>query len=268
MTKRQIAVSHLRSGRPLHVIAQEMSVSFQTIVRYMKLQVAEGAVTVSEVFFGIDPGRRQTLKELLKSAGEIPEKSYYRAALENGISWDEANLYWTMSYSTANRGDMYERIADLEVGLHQHIKDVLVRQFGASELEWWRKGVPLAVRRACVQAREEDAEPTDNSFAYTTFIHLSEIIERNWKIFSENLPKSYTADKQGLLSDLKKLNSIRNAVMHPVKGKSWGQDDFVFVGGLLSELNRYVKKSRDSTAVIHRTVVFGDHRLKRVTAAK
>jgi len=244
----------------LHLIAQEMDVSFQTIVRYMKLQVAEGGVTASEVFFGIDPERRNQLHKLLEGSDGKASKSYYRDAAAQGISWDEANLYWAMAFSTANRGDMYERVADLEVGLHQHIKDVLIKEFGDAELAWWRNGVPLAVRKACVQTREEDAEPVDSPFAYTTFIHLSEVIEKNWKLFSVNLPRTFVANRQELLADLKKLNSIRNAVMHPVKGKSWDPDAFAFVGKLLSELSLYLKKSGKTSAPIHRTVVFGTHR--------
>lgn len=237
-----------------------MAVSFQTIVRYMKLQVAEGGVTASEVFFGIDPTRRELLQKLLENSDGKASKSYYRDAAAQGISWDEANLYWAMSFSTANRGDMYERISDLEVGLHQHIRDVLIKEFGDIESAWWRNGVPLAVRKACVQAREEDAEPVNSPFAYTTFIHLSEVIDKNWKLFSANLPKSFVANKQEFLAELKKLNSIRNAVMHPVKGKSWDQDDFAFVGKLLSELSLYAHKMGKASSLIHRTVVFGAHR--------
>ncbi len=199
MTKRKIAVSHLRTGMPLHLIATEMNVSFQTIVRYMKLQVAEGGVTASEVFFGIDAAHRSLLQKLLENSNGKPNKSYYGKAAEQGISWDEANLYWSMAFSTANRGDMYERVADLEVGLHQHIKDVLTKEYGEIKSAWWRNGVPLAVRKACVQAREEDAEPVESPFAYTTFIHLSEIIEKNWKLFSVNLPKSFVTHKQDSL---------------------------------------------------------------------
>lgn len=248
---------HLRAGKALHEIASEMNVSFQTIVRYMKLQVAEGGVTASEVFFGIEQGRRDFLKNALEKSNGHPDKNYYRLASSRDIAWDEANLFWSLSSSTANRGDMYERVADLEVGLHQHIKEVLSREYGEQESDWWRAGVPLSVRKACVQAREEDTEPVESAFAYTTFIHLSEIIDKNWKLFSENLPKSFISHKQTFLSNLKKLNSIRNAVMHPVKGKSWDEDDFVFVGTLLSELAAHVHPKSQKSPLIRRTVPFG-----------
>lgn len=257
MTKRAIAVKHLRAGMALHEIAFKMNVSFQTIVRYMKLQVAEGGVTASEVFFGMEQGRRAFLKDLLERSEGKASKSYYKLAAERDISWDEANLYWSLSSSTANRGDMYERVADLEVWLHQHIKAVLSNEYGELESDWWRSGVPLAVRKACVQAREEDDEPVESPFAYTTFIHLSEIIDKNWKLFSANLPKSFVSQKQTFLSSLKKLNSIRNAVMHPVKGKAWDEHDFAFVGTLLSELRTFLQATDKHTAHIHRTVPFG-----------
>jgi hypothetical protein len=257
MTKRAIAVKHLRAGMPLHEVASEMNVSFQTIVRYMKLQVAEGGVAATEVFFGIGKERRGLLKDLLSRSAGKADKSYYKLAAEHAVSWDEANLYWSLLSSTANRGDMYERVADLEVWLHQHIKFVLSREYGDSESDWWRGGVPLAVRKACVQAREEDEEPVESPFAYTTFIHLSEIIDKNWKVFSGNLPKSFVAQKQTFLSNLKKLNSIRNAVMHPVKGKTWNEDDFSFVGTLLSELGTFLQATGKQSTHIHRTVSFG-----------
>ena len=257
MTKRSIAVKHLRTGKPLHVIATEMDVSFQTIVRYMKLQVAEGGVTASEVFFGIDPARRAILEKLLLHSKGKADKDFYKKADDQSISWDEANLYWSLAFSTANRGDMYERVADLEVSLHQHIRRVLAAQYGETETDWWRSGVPLPVRKACVQAREEDPEPVESPFAYTTFIHLSEIIEKNWKLFSVDLPKSFVLHKQDFLSDLKRLNSIRNAVMHPVKGKSWDETDFSFVGRLLSELRTQRGEVVKSQGLLHRTVVFG-----------
>lgn len=257
MTKRRVAVKHLRTGKPLHVIATEMNVSFQTIVRYMKLQVAEGGVTASEVFFGIDPARREVLERLLLSSKGKPDKAFYKEAEVQNISWDEANLYWALAFSTANRGDMYERVADLEVSLHQHIRRVLANEYGETEADWWRSGVPLSVRKACVQAREEDPDPVESPFAYTTFIHLSEIIEKNWKLFSANLPKSFVSHKPDLLSDLKRLNSIRNAVMHPVKGKSWDEADFSFVGRLLSELHSHSGDVAQPQGLLHRTVPFG-----------
>jgi len=117
------------------------------------------------------------------------------------------------------RGDIYVLISDIEIGLHVFIKDDLVRRFGKGELEWWRHGVPERVRKDCVSVREDDSDPTE-PYRYTSFIHLSEIIgsKANWASFQETF-KHFRKDK--LFQDLRDLNTLRNAVMHPVKQKPW-----------------------------------------------
>jgi hypothetical protein len=87
----------------------------------------------------------------------------------------------------------------------------------------------VEIRKVCVQAREEDPEPVDEDFAYTTLIHLAKIIDQHWMLFSARLPSEFARDKKRLAREFARLNSIRNAVMHPVKGKRWGHEDFVFV---------------------------------------
>lgn len=59
VAKRNEATKRLREGLSLDQIARDMGVSFQAMSRYMKLQVAEGALKVSDVFFGIAVARRE-----------------------------------------------------------------------------------------------------------------------------------------------------------------------------------------------------------------
>src|SRR5688572_11900251 len=128
MAKRNVATKLLRQGLTLDRIAEQMGVSFQTMTRYMKLQVAEGDLKVSDVFFGLAPDRRYVLENLLSANGDPaqpPSKAYYSAAAERGVSWDEANLYWSLRDSRLSRGDMYEHLADLEVELHAFIRRTL-----------------------------------------------------------------------------------------------------------------------------------------------
>ena len=112
MAKRNEAVALLRSGRYLEEIASDMAVSFQTVVRYMKLQVAEGALKISDVYFGLRPSRRDALERCSRQQEELTQSRYYRAAESHGFSWDEANLYWSLRENRISRGDMYEHIAD------------------------------------------------------------------------------------------------------------------------------------------------------------
>lgn len=256
MAKRNEAVALLRGGRYLEEIASDMAISFQTVVRYMKLQVAEGALKISDVYFSLRPSRRDALERLLSATGGADSKQYYRAAESHGFSWDEANLYWSLRENRISRGDMYEHIADLEVELHRFVRQVLEHEFGSTSDDWWRRGVPLSVRKSCVQAREEDAEPLADLFAYTTFINLAEILEKNWALFCGRVPPAWSKDRKNLLADLKRLNTIRNAVMHPVKDRRWDEGDFTFVKNVLGQAATLTGHSPGGTKALRQSVRF------------
>ena len=258
MAKRNEATRLLKTGMYLDEIATTLGVSFQTIDRYLKHQVAEGALKVSDVFFGIRPDHRALLEQILLQTGDVQHasKKYYVCAREHGMSWDEANLYWSLRDARIPRGDMYEHIADLEETLHALIRKTLEDEFGATESSWWRKGVPLAVRKYCVQAREDDPDPVSEAFAYTTFINLSDILDKNWSLFSKVLPKTWSENRKQLMSDLLRLNHIRNAVMHPVKKKRWTEDDFALVNKRLNQLMTVVSQPQVSDRSLKQSVRF------------
>jgi hypothetical protein len=165
-------------------------------------------------------------------------------------------LYWSLRENRISRGDMYEHIADLEVDLHRFVRQVLERDFGSNSDDWWRRGVPLSVRKSCVQAREEDAEPLADPFAYTTFINLAEILEKNWALFSGRIPPAWSKDRKKLLADLKRLNTIRNAVMHPVKDRRWDEGDFTFVKSILGQVSALTGHSPGGTKALRQSVRF------------
>ena len=98
-------------------------------------------------------------------------------------------------------------------------------EFGPDENRWWKLGVPVSVRKVCVQAREEDPEPVPDPYCYTNFIHLSDIIDSNWRSFETIFLNNTIRDKRSLLQMLRELNHLRNAVMHPVKRKRWRSSD-------------------------------------------
>jgi len=85
--------------------------------------------------------------------------------------------------------------------------------------------VPTEIRTYCQEMRETDKEPAVEPFCYTTFVHLSKMLHKQWGLFSEVLPAVIRKDKKKLVDDLDKLNIIRNYVMHPVKGVPITEDD-------------------------------------------
>jgi hypothetical protein len=122
---------------------------------------------------------------------------------------------------------MYEMVRDIELALHDRIRDAFVAAFG--EEHWWRKGVPATVRAECAALYEHDPDPAPDAFAYTTLIHLREILEKRWDILAAALPKPMQSDRKKLMSDLVTLNRIRNAVMHPVRRAAFTDREFLFV---------------------------------------
>jgi len=113
--------------------------------------------------------------------------------------------------------------------LHDKIREVLREKFGDKESGWWRQGVPEAIRVDCVKAREQgQGEDNAEPYEFTTFIHLSEIIDKHWSLFMSRLPNDVISDKKRFLAELKTLNSIRNRVMHPTRLHKISDEDFEF----------------------------------------
>ena len=127
--------------------------------------------------------------------------------------------------------DLYEIISQIETTLHNRIRQCLEEAFRKREGDWWNKGVPLAVRKSCATRREEDENPSDDLYSYTTLIDLKAIIEAkgNGSVFSERLPAGARKDQQ-LPSKLFRLNVIRNRVMHSVRAdEPLGEAEYRFV---------------------------------------
>jgi hypothetical protein len=137
---------------------------------------------------------------------------------------EDALLYFALR--EAPRADLYESLCRLEAFMHTYIGTELKRAHGS---DWWRKGIPEGVRKDCVFAREGDPEPQADPYCYTTFIHLRDIFDKQWGIFCQLLPKSLAGDKSKFLSELVRLNTVRNRVMHPVRGYRPTKRDIDFV---------------------------------------
>ncbi len=105
----------------------------------------------------------------------------------------------------------------MEKLLHEQIRLTLITKFGAAESQWWRQDMPKSVRVSCVTAREEDLEGDSEPYGYTTLIDLGAVLDKQGQLFSARLPKDVSKDKAQFLRDLRRLNYIRNNVMHPTR---------------------------------------------------
>ena len=229
MPIRHDATALLLSGLTLDEISRRLKRPISTVIQDLRIQVGEGDLKLSEIFFAIPADKRAALESLIEQNGTSSPAALQQQAAAQGFEWHELDLYCRLRNPGIFRGDLYEYLADTEVALHRMVRETLVEEFGSAEGQWWRQGVPTEIRKACAQAREDDPDPVDDVFAYTTLIHLAKIIDQHWMIFTARLPPHLARDKKKLSHEFTRLNFLRNAVMHPVKGRNWGREEFAFV---------------------------------------
>jgi predicted transcriptional regulator len=241
MSRKDEAAKLLIAGNSPRQIASLMRITIPSVEQYLYTKVGEGAIRRSDILFSIDEGIRNAVENIILKTGKKDCYSVFRAAKRQGHSLDykELEIYLKLRDARISLGDMYEFIYQIETALHELIKRTLVEKYGGGENGWWRKGISLEIRKDCTRLREEETEPAAEPFCYTTFIHLKKIVDDQWTVFSRVLPQAVVKDKKKFLSNLNKLNSIRNYVMHPVKGMPITDDDFAFV----REFHRSIKEN-------------------------
>jgi predicted transcriptional regulator len=245
MARKHEAVNWLKQGLSPSEIAKEMGVTVSTIMGYLYNQVGEGAIRRSDILFTIDPNIRGLIESIIGKIESTYWYSIYKEAKEMGWKLDIQNLkiYLELRDARVALGDMYEYISDIEIGLHNLIKDILISEY--SSKNWWRKGIPKDIRAKCAALREEDPEPASDAYAYTDFINLSKILQKQWNVFREFLPKNLSSNRRKFLSRLEKLNHIRNCVMHPVKNIEITDQDFFFVREFLTDFKLWQKMNNE-----------------------
>ncbi len=124
----------------------------------------------------------------------------------------------------------YERISTIEIRLHKFIENVVKKEFGESEDDWWVKGVPLSIRKKCADRREEDIQ-RQALYAYTDLIDLQSILNNNWRLFELSFQRisKQCKSKNVFLSSLGKLNEIRKIIMHPVRKQGELSEEIQFL---------------------------------------
>jgi len=213
-------------------IAQRLGVTDNTLVQYIYRAVGEGSIRQCDVLFALDKKMRQHVELLLQANPTLePKVLQHRLApvLEAGCNLAEIELYMTYRKQQVYIGALYEFLVSIERVLHARIKEVLVKEFGEGDFKWWRQGVPEAVRIACSERWERDSNPAEHPYFYTYLIDLAQIIEKKWGLFLSALPKDLVASKPVLMQQLRRLNDIRNRIMHPVRSAPPTEEEFEFV---------------------------------------
>jgi hypothetical protein len=223
------AVQLLRQGKSPSQIAREMNVPLGNVMNYLYRLIGEGGLRRSDILFTLDRRARQEIEKIIQEHDTVQPGKIRRYLSNAGINVnaDDLRIYLKLRDARVDLGDTYELIRDLELSLHKFIREALEREYGPDN--WWREGVPLGVREDCAVINERDAEPAQDLFCYTTVMHLFIVLDKKWTSLSTFLPSKLQGNKQDFLMRLKRLNSIRNKVMHPVKGYVITEEDFDFL---------------------------------------
>jgi hypothetical protein len=227
MSRVREAAVLLQDGQAVDDIPELMGISFASVKQYLLRAVNEGLIRRSDIAFSVK--HREVIEQAISEVGADNWFPIYRWAGHTGceLNTDVLKWYLQLRASRVSLGDMYEHISDIEITLHQAIKALLIQSHGTEA--WWRDGVPMQIRVDCAARLERDSEPASEPYAYTDFIHLQEIIDRQWSLFSRHLPPALVADKRQFLASLRVLNRIRSGVMHPIKRIPLTEYDFAFV---------------------------------------
>ena len=226
MARKHEASRLLKQGNDPFKIARKMGISSASVMQYLFVQILEGEIKKSDIFFSISKSDRTKFDN---NYNNNPEKFKWKIKYVKDNPLKCQNNFDIFLLFRFTLGDMYELIADIEIFLHGAFKKILINEFGPGEKGWWRKGIPAKIRSSCAMIYEEDEEPAIEPFCYSNFIHLKKILNENWGIFSKVLPKEVIKNKKGFLGKFVRLNKIRNIVMHPIKGLPLTEDDFEFV---------------------------------------
>lgn len=228
MGVRDETLKMFRDGLSPKEITRRRGVSIKTTLGYLDEIIGRGAVRRSDIFFSIPNNIRNAIVEVV-DAEQLPIPKYLKQVLKDkGIDADEEDIEVVIRYGDARHalGDMYEDIRSVELCLHKLIRSALEVEYG---IFWWRKGVPLPIRKDCHSRREEDEELITEPYSYTELLDLWQIMDKQWSVLKRFLPAKLTADKQALRNKMIRLNTIRRNVMHPVRGAVPSEDDFVFI---------------------------------------
>lgn len=250
MSRSQDAVQLLNEGLPPSEIAARLNTGGADVMRHLCLKIGEGDLRRSDIVFSIDGQLRHTIEEIITAKNATSMRVVARELERRGIRANRLDVRVYLKYRRARvvLGDLYELVRNIEVRLHRFIREAFIEEYG--EENWWRGGVPDRIRADCAATRERDPEPAKDAYGYTTLLNLREILDKQWGVLSMHLPKNLQADKKAFLDQLKRLNGIRNAVMHPVRNDNFSDDDFEFVRSLEKQIGplRVQKRSEQPSA--------------------
>jgi hypothetical protein len=198
-------------------IQARLGVTQISVNGYLDRAVGESLIRHSDILLNIiDSFRRSRLDPMDPRPDEIP------ARLRSDIGallalLSDIEYYRERDGASQLRTDLYSILSAFEASLHPIVFRALAAHFRVSPEAWWEQGVPARVRKTCEHLRDLDKDPQAHPFVYSSFAHLAQIIDAQWDVFKEYLPRKCASRRGHITTGFDRLRLLRNRLAHPTR---------------------------------------------------
>lgn len=204
-----------QSYSPLH-IADKLGVNHSTVVDYLYRAIGHNLITMSDIVFTWPEPSRIIIENIINRLNTDYWYSIYNDVDFQKTFFDRNNLQFYLELRKFYVGDLYFMISNLEIYLHNFVKDELSRHYNQYENEWWEKGVSGDLKNKCELKKSKNSPNSLHSYHFLNFMQLSDVIVNNWSLFRKIFTNDLIKYSENFRKYLFEVNKIRNKVMHPL----------------------------------------------------
>lgn len=233
----------LRAGLTPVGIASRLGLDLKVVLESLDQGIGAGYVKRSDIYRSIPQSTRIAVDEALIVSGSCLRSTWDRWAEVDPVlavdpSLEPGEVQVCLRYGPVETlvGDLFQDLRQVELDMDALIRSVLVREFGDGEAGWWRQGVPVAVRSACVLRREDYMAALLEPWRFMDLMNYWEILNARWPVFSPLFTAPATPSKPDLKRDFLALNDLRNRIMHPVRSMPPTEPDFDLVAAFTRQV--------------------------------
>ena len=156
----------IKKGHNPAEISQMRGVSEDITFRTLTELVGTGRLRRSDIYYSVPTEMRHIIEETVQKFSDRDFRHIFRYLRRKKINVKEIEVKIVMTYKNARiaLGDIYQDIYSIEVGLHNFVRAVLEKKYGAKEEGWWREGIPSDIRKDCLIRREDDEKPLKDAW--------------------------------------------------------------------------------------------------------
>ena len=213
------------------------------VVRGYDNLISNGFVSRSDVYLSVPRSVRSFVSSVADEVGQ-----YWAPGRRGGLhatlrhrrqEYEQIDLEVCVRFGPLESlyGDMYDNLRRYELLLWGLLRGLLTGRFGDDKDDWrsagwWRQGLSEGDRRELggTWVVRSDLEWP---WQAATFGTMQKIIDKNGSLVASACRES---DAKGLSSDVRATANVRNALMHPLSGKTLREDEFEVVAKALEDL--------------------------------